>query len=101
MFNATEKLELIKGQRQKDAKELVNMKHLKERAVTEVNELRRQNKELQEKLAGMEDEMGRIRESVSLTNLKLGNSSHHDGGRVGRQPQSSNSHHLCTDLFSL
>ena len=54
------------------------MKHMKDRAVSEMNELRRQNKELQERLGGMEEEMGRIRESVSHTSLKLGASSVHD-----------------------
>ena len=56
------------------------MKHMKDRAVTEMTELRRQNKELQEKLAGMEEEMGRIRESVSQTSMKIGAPSVHDGG---------------------
>ena len=54
------------------------MKHMKDRAVSEMTELRRQNKELQEKLAGMEEEMGRIRESVSQTSMKLGASSLHE-----------------------
>ncbi|CAI8046659.1 Disks large homolog 2 [Geodia barretti] len=72
------KLEQIKGQRQKDAKELVTMKHMKDRAVTEMTELRRQNKELKDKLAGVEEEMGRIRESVTQTSMKLGAPSLHE-----------------------
>lgn len=48
------------------------MKHVKARAVTELTELRKKNKELQDKVAGMEEEMGRIRESLSHTSMKLG-----------------------------
>jgi chromosome segregation ATPase len=106
------KLEQIKGQRQKDAKELVTMKHMKDRAVSEMTELRRQNKELQEKLAGMEEEMGRIRESVSQTSMKLGASSLHESttsvsSRTRQSQQSSSasavkrSPSLSQDLKSL
>ena len=90
------KLEQIKSQRQKDAKELVTMKHMKDRAVIEMTELRRQNKELHEKLGGVEEEMGRIRESVSQTSLKLGTPSIHDSttsissrARPSQQPSSA------------
>lgn len=48
------------------------MKHVKDRAVTEMTELRKQNKELQEKVAGMEEEMARIRESLSHASMRLG-----------------------------
>ena len=54
------------------------MKHMKDRAVTEMTELRRQNKELKDKLAGVEEEMGRIRESVAQTSMKLGAPSLHE-----------------------
>lgn len=45
---------------------------MKDRAVTEMSELRRQNKKLQETVAGLEEEMARIRESMSHTGMKLG-----------------------------
>lgn len=48
------------------------MKHMKDRAVMEMSELRRQNKELQERVSGMEEEMARIRESMSHTSMKIG-----------------------------
>ena len=72
------------------------MKHMKDRAVTEMTELRRKNRELQEKLAGVEEEMGRIRESVSQTSLKLGAPSLHESttsvsSRARQSQQSSSS----------
>lgn len=66
------KLEQIKSQRQKDAKELVAMKHVKDKAVSEMTELRKQNQEMKETVAGLEEEMGRIRESMSHVSMKLG-----------------------------
>ena len=48
------------------------MKHMKDRAVAELTELRRQNRELQERVAGMEEEMARIRESMSHASMKIG-----------------------------
>ena len=91
------KLEQIKSQRQKDAKELVTMKHMKDRAVMELADLRKQNKELQEKVAGMEAEMARIRESMSRTSMKLGTPANYSDsttsissrGRGTQQPSSS------------
>jgi hypothetical protein len=85
------KLEQIKSQRQKDAKELVSMKHMKDRAVAEMAELRRQNKDLQETIAGMEEEMARIRESMSHTSMKLGAPTPgiSGRGRVAQQTSSS------------
>lgn len=94
LFLPQKKLEQIKSQRQKDAKELVTMKHMKDRAVAEMAELRRGNKELQEKIAGMEEEMARIRESISHTSMRLGahsesTSSLSSRGRGTQQPSST------------
>ena len=72
------------------------MKHMKDRAVTEMAELRRGNKELQEKIAGMEEEMARIRESISHTSMKLGVHTYHSDSTTslssrGRGTQQSSS----------
>ena len=67
------------------------MKHMKDRAVTEMAELRRQNKELQATIAGMEEEMAKIRESMSHTSMKLGTpvAGISSRGRGTQQPSSS------------
>ena len=101
------KLEQIKGQRQKDAKELVGMKHMKDRAVSEMTELRRQNKELQETITAMEEEMARIRETISHANMKWGSSSVTSGSSTsissrgrGQQPSRSSSPNRKTPSLS-
>ena len=48
------------------------MKHVKDKAVSEMAELRKQNHEVRETIAELEEEMGRIRESMSHVSMKLG-----------------------------
>ena len=68
------KLEQIKAQRQKDAKELVAMKLVKDKAVSDVSELRRSNQHFKATLNAVEEEMAQIRESLSHATMKLGSS---------------------------
>ena len=65
------KLETIKTQRQKDAKDLSAMRHLKDKAVAEMGELRKSVEDLQKGKEGLEEELARVQEVVHRALLKL------------------------------
>ena len=65
------KLETIKTQRQKDAKDLSAMRHLKDKAVSEMGELRKSVEDLQKEKEGLEEELAKIQEIVHRATMKL------------------------------
>ena len=65
------KLETIKTQRQKDAKDLSAMRHLKDKAVSEMGELRKSVEDLQKEKEGLDEDLAKIQEIVHRATMKL------------------------------
>ena len=65
------KLETIKTQRQKDAKDLSAMRHLKDKAVSEMGELRKSVEDLQREKELHKEELAKIQEIVHRATMKF------------------------------
>ncbi len=69
------KLDTIKTQRQKDAKDLSAMRHLKDRAVQGMERLRSDGEKLEQAKKNAEEELAKMRDSIAHASLKSGISS--------------------------